>query len=274
MSALSRNGPELLFHYTGLEAALEHILPTLKFRMGDYRKTNDPREAKWNIGFGVTTSGQRNIFEIGDSAWAEVDRVHSLMRMACFTRDNRNAEYTELRGFGCMRMWAQYADRHRGVCLGFDKASLTHAFAVALEKTDRLIKGAVCYYVLEEKYRQDSSELRARDIDGDSVDAIGASMTITKHLREHQESLLFTKSRDWEDEKEYRWVYVAQDESDEVLISLGNSLRYVILGLDFPDPYLPSLFELCRDRSIELYRMMWSGTHLGPPMPLQFPGNS
>jgi hypothetical protein len=272
MSVLfDEGGPELLFHYTSLRAGLESILPTFKFRMGNYRDTNDPRESKLNFMFRVTTSGPGNDFETENKAWAEVDKVHSLMRVACFTRDDRHAEFAETRGFGCSRMWAQYAERHRGVCLGFQKDLLTSAFKCALNTADRLFDGPVRYCILAMEQHQ---EIAASDIDGDLVNNIGASEAIAQHLRNYKDDLLFKKSKDWEDEKEYRWVYVAQDESDEVLISLGNSPRCVILGLDFPDPYLPSLFELCRDRSIELYRMTWSWTHLGLPMPLQFPGNS
>src|SRR4051794_29020534 len=114
-----------LFHYTKRETALEHILPTGRLRFGTLPRTNDPREAVPTL---FTVAGfvgdddeltKRDPFDLIAEAGALLrDSVHLL----CLTEDKPSDVTYSRYGNGPRRarMWAQYADNHKGVCLCFD----------------------------------------------------------------------------------------------------------------------------------------------------------
>lgn len=118
-----------LYHYTSREVLLEYILPSEKIKMSQFGLTNDPRESKkWS--FTIVFPGivyPLNSNEVNSI----IDKANLLVKeyckVICFTRDDPNIEKLHHghkiygRGYAHPRMWAQYAKRHTGVCIVFDK---------------------------------------------------------------------------------------------------------------------------------------------------------
>ena len=118
-----------LYHYTSLNRAFEHILHEGKLLLASLKLTNDPRESKdWNWTF-------RNISHEIDIAIPSVEELVTVSseinlkikrdcKLCCFSIDDKTKNLYSGRGWGHPRMWAQYADKHKGVCLVFDKDKL------------------------------------------------------------------------------------------------------------------------------------------------------
>lgn len=130
-----RDADKFVYHYTSAETARDFILKSWKLRLNTLEATNDPRESKaWEFDF--WTSGKHDLgsYDMQQvSAWFS-NVLKSRARLACFVCDKTplTGDHTQdilLRGLARARMWAQYADKHRGVCLVFDKARLIEAVA-------------------------------------------------------------------------------------------------------------------------------------------------
>jgi len=112
-----------VYHYTRSDTAAEYILPSMSLRMGLFEKLNDPREAKtWPFKFYARSPELRFDPEIFRAASEFVTKRSLIL---CCTRDDPAAKGEPLRmGFGHPRMWSQYADNHRGICLVLDQEDL------------------------------------------------------------------------------------------------------------------------------------------------------
>jgi hypothetical protein len=109
----------LLAHYTDASAAFEHILPTGKLHMSPYRLMRDPVENKDILPSIAWRGDPPDAGRAIDEVYAQLKAARDRMRVLSFTHDaDRRAEYA---GFDCCwsrpRMWEQYGDKHRGVCL-------------------------------------------------------------------------------------------------------------------------------------------------------------
>lgn len=264
------NVDQYVFHYTTREKTLEGILqrqPSL--RLGRFIDTKDPYENKdWN--FGVTTSGARDNWAINTRIWDASKRLQNALRLTCLTRDclSDGAETpVEIRGFGLSRMWDRYGEVHRGFCLAFDKNALGRAVGETIAKQEteheRLVLPGpptrwaqeVTYGILVDRSPAEWS------IDGDRAEVIGSEDAVVGyHLATHYERLLFLKSKDWEGEREYRHVYWGRPETPDLDVPITESLRGIILGVDFPQVYLPTL-QAIRPAEAVIYQMRWNWGH-------------
>lgn len=261
-------GDVLLYHYTKRSTALEHILPHMSLWMGPYSQTNDPREnQRW--GFGVTMSGaasKEEFYRIAHAGWDEEERIQSRLRVLSLSSDQIRPDRpirVEDRGFGLARMWAQYSERHTGVCLVFNRDRLHREIASTVGGTEKLWWGNVDYALLAERHEHDWS---AYDLDGNRIDEIGHELAVLEHVTNHLKELIFVKSEDWRDEREFRWVYLADAKESDLFVAIRDCLKEVIVGLDFNDVYLPSLRELCGKACIPVRQMHWMKGHFWEPM--------
>lgn len=98
-------------------------------------------------------------------------------------------------------------------------------------------------------------------IDGDAAKVIGREDDVVAyHLATHYGRLLFLKSKDWEGEREYRHVYWGRPETPDLDVPITESLRGIILGVEFPQVYLPTL-QAIRPPEAVIYQMRWNWGH-------------
>lgn len=243
-----------LYHYTRLGTALEYILPTWRLRMSPFTAMRDPRESR-NWGFEATVSDLDALEEI--EAFVELqqlardlkDRVKvlSMTQDELTGRDEASSIFG--RGFAHPRLWEHYADGHRGVCLCFDKETLTGMVAHEAARHGELHHGAVRYVDAE-------IAIEARRFLIEKVKEKAPQEVLREHVQEHLDELFFTKLRDWATESEYRFV-LQTDHVEPVLTYVRNSLRAVIVGDEVSHSYLPSLVEFCDPLSVEVWQIRW-----------------
>ena len=104
-----------LYHYCSLQTAIEHILPKKQLLINPLGKSNDPRENEsYNFVY-------HNYIENENlNPWRLNDELSNLIRTdcknTCFSSDKN-----EMKGFEFSRLWALYADNHKGICLEIDE---------------------------------------------------------------------------------------------------------------------------------------------------------
>jgi hypothetical protein len=264
-----QNQKQLVYHYTTLKTALEKILPSLTIRLGPLTTVNDPWETQhWDLGF-ESASG----YEEERTAEITRERIEALMenlklqaKVLCTTHDKRPDEdvtadgqfpsnpkgYDFHRGYARSRMWAQYADKHQGVCLVFIRERISTA--IVKHFPDRRV---YCDDVVYDNYLAFIDD--AFSFNCDEAKEQGIEQAVSFHVDEFHRGLFFMKTEDWRDEAECRWVVIDENETPR-FISFGDALVGIIVGADFQNSYLPSLFRLVDD-NVDLKRIVWTSGH-------------
>ena len=235
---------DYLYHYTSMNKAFEYILKNMSLRFSPFVNVNDPKESKKrDIGFNFISPHLYN--NIGDYR----NRMNQILlhdsRLLCFAEDGSDGRLKGrgqfyYRGFFKLRMWSQYGDDHRGVCLGFDRNILFEEFSKI--KAIKSYRSRVKYTNSTEGYWQ-SGMLDYNPIDLDDF----TSHLINSHIPSYRDTIYFTKALDWKDENEYRLLLLVESGSNEIFIDISKALKRVVLGIEFPHVYLESLKKLLND---------------------------
>lgn len=120
---------------------------------------------------------------------------------------------------GASRMWAQYADNHKGVCLVFDKKKLVEDF--------------------ENSFKSELCETHCRKVEyTNNLDSLKETLSqpCDSFLTLDKIQFLFLKCEDFKDEQEFRLLLINEklkDENEIVSFSIANSICGVIPGTSF-----------------------------------------
>jgi hypothetical protein len=218
---------KFLFHYTSLYSVMA-ILASSEFWFSVFKNTNDPRENKaWDFGIQPTPSNDeimRIVTEMGAI-------LRESVQLACFTQD-KDGTYEDaqfLRGYSRARNWDQYADRHRGACLVFDRDNFedaTRSRVSALSETALVHCGPVKYVDMQSTMFPNGQML---SINTGLLRDLGLNGFAASWIRDH---LYFRKNTDWESEREYRVLTL--NCTAPIRIPLRPSLLAIVLGAEFP----------------------------------------
>lgn len=248
---------DYLFHYTTLERALEHILPTRTFRMSPFSQMRDPRESHlWAASgshYGPPVPKENALF------FGFTDRLmeeKATFKVMSLTRDVERPPPNEIfgRGFARPRLWEQYGGNHAGVCLCFDRTVLVSHLETELNGLGATRHGDVVY---------EDAPIYVLHFDMREVVARGINPVVDELLDTQVDELFFTKLCDWETEFEYRFV-VRTGDADPVFVNIADALRGVILGPLVSRYYLPAIQALCDPHGTHIAQLHWQN---GRPIP-------
>ncbi len=254
-----------VYHYTRWERLLDIMQTGL--RLGPLAQMNDPRESKdWFLPFQV--SGLHFPREGEMAAEEEVRNYKRKLRVAafCLDRPSGNMFNQGRHGYARPRMWAQYTDNHRGVCIILDRAGLDRAIRQRYPTVNASwVRGKRVRYV---KTPQEDI-LSTGDVFLNSPD--DAAESVRGHLDRHAGQLFFTKHIDWRDEYEYRWVYYDADQSQTgedglkaPFVDIKTQVVAIVLGADYSDAHLPiaRMFAQVHNMHGAVVRCSWRGLYL------------
>lgn len=229
------NPGKYVYHYTKWDRLL-NIMHN-GFRLGTLTYMNDPRESKvWAL-----NTVRFNAGSVNRSAFNEaVADYKRRIRIGAFCLDQPSMPDGEQgpRGYARPRMWAQYADNHRGVCIVLNRESLNQAICERYPDHDGswVQNGKVKYITPRDDPASISMEYREDDIQAG----------VRKSFDTRRDSIFFVKHLDWRDENEYRWVYFDADGSgtgddgrEGPFVDIKDSVAGLVLGEDYEDPHLP-----------------------------------
>ena len=182
--------------------------------------------------------------------------------MLCLSRDDpdlvipttNQLDFTHFK-YGCARarMWALYAQNHRGVCLEFDGDALEET--VEREVGDRgIVFSGDVRYVDEWDFKNLKARGEAFQFAFEKL--LGNNTAMRDHIKQHYQHYFLEKSLDWVSECEYRWL--VHSSAGPFFVDIREALSGVIAGVDVPDVYHPSLAKLCRDLNTRLEKMSWN----------------
>jgi len=246
------------FHYTTRDAAFGGILPSRRLRLSPYGVMRDPLEnQQWKFTF--TGRGARDdatvIADVAEQteferrANEETRARSHLLSLTIDADPQADGERPPFCfGWARARMWEQYAERYRGVCLVFDKELLTQRFAEALEggAVTRTYDRAVIYNgggMLKPIIEADAARNDPDFFDG--------------YIEANFGALFFTKVLDWQTEHEYRFVAIAAADGSSLSIDYGDALKWVIAGNQLADWERPAVVGASRQAGAQPLLMRW-----------------
>jgi cytochrome c-type biogenesis protein CcmH/NrfF len=244
-----------VYHYTKAQTARQFILHDGKLRFGPFATLNDPFEAQtWTL----SPAGLEGAALEVRHAWFEVEAelltLKRRVKVLCVTMDDPGPP--ELPGFVGLfmalgyahpRLWAQYADDHRGVCLVFDRAKLAGRIQSQLGTKGLLLEGPVKYG----KFYDFAFITNAGEIEGHNAAAFAEQF-----VESRASHIFFNKYMDWRDEVEYRWLLIGKQDGPEFL-RLGDELVCVICGAGMDSSVRQGIADVCSDLGIAVRDMAW-----------------
>lgn len=227
---------DTIYHYTTSEKALSYILMRMKLRLSPRSQSSDPIENTEHF-FSYSISNQ----ELGlpDDAVRLTNEAKKMLRntkQLCFCKNNsleneHGVTYPpfEKYGFAKPRMWDQYGDKYKGVCLAF---SLTKLLENA--RTSDIKEGDLNYITYHE------SEVGHHSINMYRLKQDGYE----EYKRVYSDYLikrLFNKHRDYIHENEYRLCSFGEGNYD--YMEIKDALIGVIISAQSINPFLYKGFE-------------------------------
>lgn len=221
-----------IYHFTKLNIAIEKIIPNMALKFNSIRKTNDPREYyAWSF-----------IGENEDGA-SEKDYANSVFKAKSLRENCKILCFNkEKAGYKNLMIWAHYGDNHRGVCLEINEEKFLETNKDLFDKQKYFFYDKIRYK--KEEYTPDFRIPNVRENRAESF------------FNDYYKELFFTKSECWQEEQEWR-ILIKANENINLICNLTDSLEKVIIGLNFPWVYLPSLEYLCELSNIPLYRSFY-----------------
>ena len=263
--------PVEVCHYTTKDKALKYILPEKRLRFGQLKFTNDPKESRIRSGMGRHKENEVLDPNLEGQCFVESLRVHDYeWKVICFTASRQKPGDTsppkfqkdmiqwihgmnesELPGYNHPRMWDQYAERHKGVCLIFDGIKLNQMVHEELASTCQIFSGMVKYGDLK------SMSGSLIGLDYSDVIAMGPTEAAREHFRKYYAHYFLKKNFDWEREIEFRWL-VHNIKNEPEYVSISGSLIGFIVGMDFPRADYVTIKSLCKELNVPAGRMGWA----------------
>jgi hypothetical protein len=249
---------QLLYHYTTASTATSHILKNRLLQFGSYAHTNDPKESKaWR--FTVATNEDKDLgkYETEElSLWLSKE-LKDRTKLACFSTDTAPLSGDHMkdifnRGFCKPRMWANYAEKHTGLCLVFERERMhkliEKQFSACIVLNDYVtyVNRGVIPDLSQQQYT----------INVDYLESVGREAYVRSHLKTHYRQLFFEKMMDWRDESEYRWV-IFSDSADDLSLDIEDCLVGIIFGENTEKDDIGQVMEMTESWGLDYMGLEW-----------------
>jgi hypothetical protein len=242
---------DLISHYTNSKAAIENILEDGMLKIGKKINTDDPIENKiYNFEAIVSDKNQIPMYE----KWKpQVEKFLRSAKLICFCKNIEPKKEDDLftfhKGYIRPRMWSQYGEHHKGICLVFSKKELTKLI-IARKFPDYYIFKKEVEYTNKVSLQRSVYTFRQNHFSANPIDFI-----------KHNKSIyFFSKIKDYRDESEFRIVLINKElnkNNDDVFFPYENSLKSIICGEQFHNAYVPAIREIAIKKNIPAYKMVW-----------------
>lgn len=239
-----------LYHYTKTSTVLDYILPYRRLLINSLSKTNDPREYKYRL-FNIHSNisfGHNGFININDTANEIINNHCKTLAFSCDTNWSSQTNY--YRGYMHPRMWAQYANKHTGVCLIIDRKKAIDSF-LKLNNFGNLFYGEVTYYNRPESRKEnfDSDTMHLQDSTEESI---------FEHLLKHYKELFFKKNIDWKDEAEFRFFILQNlNNSDDIYLDITDAICGIVIGHEYLISDKEQLIEYAKAMKFPIGQIEW-----------------
>lgn len=252
------SGSNVLFHYTKRNTVLQYILKDKTLKFSKRKKTNDAFERGV---FGIETTDSQFEFIFNTKSDFQLNEVDS-KRLSSEIFHIINYETTQLSfcqndvksikkdyfGFLKPRMWAQYGDNYKGICLAFDKEIL-------MKELRSQFSNDVFFDDISYKSFSEMEDRTGISININSKNEATYQYFYEKSLVESINKMLFTKHMDYEHENEFRVINISKNQT----FSFNNSIKAVIINLQyFMTTKIKEITTICETLDIPLIIISWN----------------
>ena len=242
----------IVYHYTKMCTALKYILQNKSLRLSRRLKSNDPVENNLPTIRSILSANRQEDLNLHSKHQEHIDRIRSKVleyvnccNQASFCTNNKNYYPGKLEYYGFLkpRMWDQYADYYKGVCLAFSEEALSANKSIELKE--------ITY-----KDFKNNSEISDFKIDLFQLNTLGYEKYFQKIIQEINISL-FCKHTDYKDESEIRICSI--DKKKQSYINISESL----IGIIYSDDWITdferiSLLNFAKDQNLKLHALKWN----------------
>jgi hypothetical protein len=249
-----------LYHYTSANTAIEYILKNKQLKLGKYINTNDPKETKtWQFSIGTNENRDLSGYSLTEISEKFTQALKHKTNLACFSQDEAlKGDHTRdiyARGFGKSRMWAQYADNHKGVCLVLEKSAIRKSAEDQFrDERFRLYGGPVIYK--DRLITQVNNPADGFVIDADYLEKLGFDEYVKAHVKTHHKALFFEKVTDWSRENEFRVVVFGKREED-LFLYIDGAIAGVVFGTDCAEEDIMKMVARCETGKTQFEQIVW-----------------
>lgn len=243
---------DAVFHYTTMPITLERILSERRLRMSVFGDFKDPYE----YGFKFFSSQREGASDSADETTQSINRLlRFTCRVLCFCSNKQptvvlksgdSESYALSSGWQRSRMWSQYGDGHKGMCLVCSRENIQSYLLGISGRAEKMQADYVTYL-------EDFGFYPVVDNPGCDQDANACALEYIKN----NFSLLFRKHIDYRDEAEFRVVILDPDRRVQEL-DVRRILKGIIVGDRIPEVYIPLIRQLCADLDIEVLQARWT----------------
>ncbi|WP_417683206.1 DUF2971 domain-containing protein [Pseudidiomarina aquimaris] len=245
-------------HYTTFEVA-ENIIKSKQIWLSGIDRVNDPREySDWNL---VARLDQGGIYdhEVGEPIREELNKLKKFCKISCFSEDSDSEfdksppqRYVHL---GCIGrcyanpvLWHHYADKHKGVCLVFDKQLLIDNLS---NSAGTLPWRADSVEYARGKFARD---LFSTEFNYDFHQANDESYP-ERFINERSKDLFFRKHLPWQAENEFRLFLYSRCEGP-FRLTFGSALKKIVVS-DLGKDDIAPLLALARNSGIRFDKILF-----------------
>ena len=243
---------DYLYHYTTDSKLCEYIAISKTLKFSSISNTNDPKEkflpnVKINYKKKYFNNQFQTIVQINELAY----KIMQDYKLLCFCQAD---EKNDSKGYDKPRMWAQYANDHKGCCIVLNKnkfeETLKHLKSV--QKISDFEHKTVKYCNIKiPEFDFNPPEMRWGAQKWSNLNP-----EIKVYIKNNIDYFLFTKNQDWKNENEYRYL-IFNDNNNDIFVSIENSIEGIIFGYNFPKLMLEKMIEVFDDTSIKTTQLIW-----------------
>jgi hypothetical protein len=246
-----------LYHYTSIHTAIENIFPSSRLRLSPLGFASDPMENQsphYPISvYEHEEENERLRSSIDENKISkEIDNYHMSLRQLCLCKNAEvdfKGQYTgafepiDHFGFVKPRMWDQYGDKYKGICIALSRNKLEEQLSSKHKKIDiKYIKN----YLFKSKISTSSVDLT-------EVKRLGKE----KYLESKYESILKEVSEkyiDYKDENEFKVVIPSED--DYEYIDIENCIQAIFVTNKLNYTYRKWLKKIASDYKVPLIQIL------------------
>jgi len=242
-----------LFHYTTRKVALRYILVEGRLKFSTRKKSHDPLE-KEAVAFTAQTMTMADPGLVQEDLEYRlrfgtlINQARNHTKYACFSVDKSPIAHNPWNK-GCFRsrMWSQYAESHKGICLVFDKKKLLTEVKKHLRPFPGhfLLSGKIAYANKVQGMAEAAHFTPGRALDSP-----------VSFLKENAQSFLFSKIKDYEQEQEFRVAFYNSLRGPD-LVSIEDSLAGIVVGQYCDDASFDEISQMAKRLRVPVATAFW-----------------
>lgn len=245
------NSENIVYHYTKIQTAIEHILYDKRLKLSNRKTSNDPIESITPI---ITNYIYNNISASEEKQGLVTEFILNKIKNAkqlCLCQNNLDIKIDnttsipyEYYGFLKPRMWDQYGDNYNGICLAFDLS--------LLKNSNPNIIADIINYINYDDFHKNSHNIDSTKLSQTNVDLYCEEyLSVLKDI-------CYRKHSDYSGEDEYRFLSFNENEK---FLNIENSLKAIIISNRKLSRFAKEwLIEYSEKNNIEVFFIDWENT--------------